>query len=167
MPKSVIAILAALAFAFTHGPASAQQSPSPEDFARQAAISNAFELQAAELVVKRGKDPRAIDFAKDMLRDHGKASAELMEAAKADGISLPNGLDDRRKKQLEALQAATEKDFDQAYLSTQMTAHEDAVTLFDAFAKSGNAGALKTFAQRTIGTLRMHTVRVHDLTDQK
>ncbi|WP_438753700.1 DUF4142 domain-containing protein [Pararhizobium sp. O133] len=65
------------------------------------------------------------------------------------------------------MQSATETDFDQAYLSTQITAHEDAVALFDAFAKSGNAGALKTFAQRTLGTLRMHNVRVHDMTDEK
>ncbi|WP_210187158.1 DUF4142 domain-containing protein [Pararhizobium arenae] len=153
--------------AFAPLPLAAQQSPSPQDFAREAAISNAFELQAAELAVEQGKDANAIAFAQDMLRDHGRASADLEEAAKTDGISIPTELDERRKKQLDALRTARDADFDQAYLSTQMTAHEEAVALFDVFAKSGNAGALKTFAQRTIGTLRMHNIRVHDLTDQR
>lgn len=167
MSKNLTGILTALVVACTPFAVVAQESPSPQDFAREAAISNAFEIQAAELAAKQGKDANAIAFAKDMLRDHGRASAELAEAAKADGISLPTEVDERRKKQLEALRTARDADFDQAYLSAQMTAHEEAVALFDVFAKSGNAGALKTFAQRTIGTLRMHNIRVHDLTDQR
>ncbi|WP_438750036.1 DUF4142 domain-containing protein [Pararhizobium sp. O133] len=98
MPKTVIGLFLALIFASSQSTAVAQQSPSSEDFAREAAISNEFELQAAQLAVKRGKDPRAITFANDMLRDHGNASAGLAEAAKKDGIRLSTALDDRRKK---------------------------------------------------------------------
>ncbi|KAB2654855.1 DUF4142 domain-containing protein [Brucella tritici] len=167
MSRYVTSILAALAFAFVLSPASAQQSLSPEEFAREVAISNAFEIEAAELAIERGKDPRAIGFARDMLRDHGRASAELMDAAKMDGVSISEGLDDRRQKQLDALKAATGADFDQAYLSTQVTAHENAVALLDAYAKSDNPGSLKSFAQQHLGTLRTHNIRVHDLTDRE
>jgi putative membrane protein len=164
MPKNTLMI--ALMLALAQSPASAQQGPSLQMFAKEASISNTFELRAAELAVKRAKDPRVVSFAKDMLSDHRRASGDLVEAAKTDGIPVSAELDERRKKQLDALLSATDADFDQAYFSTQVIAHEEAVALFDAFGKSGNAGALKTFAQKTIGTLRMHDVRVHDLTDQ-
>lgn len=74
------------------------------------------------------------------------------------------GLDEQHRKQLDALKAASEKDFDQAYLSTQVLAHEEAVKLFDECAQSNNAGALKSFAEKTLGTLRAHSVRIHGLT---
>lgn len=160
-------VLLALVFALTQSPALAQESLSPQEFAQEVVISNTFEVQAAQLAVGRAIDSRVVSFAKDMLRDHGRAAIDLAEAAKTDAIPLTSQLDERRKKQLEALVGATETDFDQAYFSTQVTAHEEAVTLFDTFAKSGNAGALKTFAEKTLGTLRMHNVRVHDLTDDK
>ncbi|CAN7674364.1 DUF4142 domain-containing protein [Rhizobium sp. LjRoot98] len=165
MPKNTIFL--ALVFAMIQSSVLAHESLSPQDFAREAAISNTFELEAAQLAVERANDPRAVSFAKDMVRDHGRAATDLAEAAKTDAVRFTSQLDERRKKQLDALVGAAETDFDQAYFSTQVTAHEETVTLFDTFAKSGNAGALKTFAQKTLGTLHMHNVRVHDLTDQE
>lgn len=82
-------------------------------------------------------------------------------------ISLPTGLDDEDTKKLAALKGASEADFDQAYLSTQVTARENAVALFTAFAKDGPDGPIKNFAANSIGTLRTHTVKVHGLTGSK
>ena len=146
------------------GIASAQDANAPEIFARKAAVSNMFEIEAAKLAVEKGRDDKAKEFARDMISDHGKATGELMKAADSQKVTLPTALDPEHQKKLDALKAASTTDFDQAYLSTQVSAHEEAVVLFDGYAKNGAAGALKSFAETTLGTLRTHNVRIHGLT---
>jgi putative membrane protein len=140
-----------------------RQAPPAEQFATEMASSDLFEIEAARIVLERGKDPKAIDFANQMLRDHEKASAGLAEAAKADKVALTPKMSDEHQKQLEALKTAAEADFDQAYFSTQITAHENAIALIEAYAKDGEAGALKSHAESVLGTIRTHAMRAHDL----
>lgn len=141
----------------------ARSAPPADQFASEVASSDLFEIEAARLVIERGKDPKAIDFANQMLRDHQKASAGLIEAAKADNVALTPKMSDEHRKQLGALKGAAEADFDQAYFSTQITAHENAIALIEAYAKDGEAGALKAHAESVLGTIRTHAMRAHDL----
>jgi len=150
--------------AFTSFGSTAQDENVPEVFAQKAAVSNMFEIEAAKIAVEKGRDETAKAFARDMISDHGKAAGELLKAADSQKITLPTALDVEHQKKLDALKAASTTDFDQAYLSTQVSAHEEAVILFDGYAKKGAAGALKSFAETTLGTLRTHNVRIHGLT---
>jgi putative membrane protein len=147
-------------------PAGAQQD-AKQVFVQKATFSNLFEIEAAKLTIERGKDDSAKQFARDMVMDHTKAQADLASAAAKENIRLPTGLDDEGSKKLAALKSAPDSDFDQAYLSTQVAAHEEAVSLFAAFAKNGPDGPIKNFAASTIGTLRTHTIKAHGLTDTK
>lgn len=56
--------------AFAQQQSLSRQAPSATQFAEEMASSDLFEIEAARLVVARGKDPKAIDFARQMLRDH-------------------------------------------------------------------------------------------------
>jgi predicted outer membrane protein len=145
----------------------AQQEKLPveaEGFARQAAISNLFELKAAELARQRGKGKQVLDFAERMRADHSRAGKELAEAARKDGAKLTDALDKESEEKLAALGALQGGDFDPAYLSSQVTAHESAVELFGNYAEHGQAGALKAFAEATYPTLRTHLIKVQSLT---
>lgn len=102
-----------------------------------------------------------------MLMDHRKAASDLEEAAAKENIDLPDGLDKEHSDKLTALSSAIEADFDQAYLSTQVVIHEEAIRLFTSFAADGRDGPIKNFATATLGTLRMHAIKVHGLTDNK
>ena len=56
---------------------------------------------------------------------------------------------------MDKLQQA-EAPLDQPYVELQRTAHTDAVSLFEAYAKDGDNATLKSFAQETLPTLKMH-----------
>lgn len=141
-------------------------TPASQDFAEKAAVSNTFEIEAAKLVLDRGKDPAAKTFAADMISDHEQAGIALANAAGEEHVQLPAGLDDEHREKLEALKSSSDQDFDQAYLSTQISAHEEAVSLFEHYAKNSSGGPLKSFAEKTLGTLRTHTIRIHGLTKE-
>ena len=136
------------------------------DFATKAAISNMFEIEAAKIEVAKGKAADAKQFASDMLKDHGKAGPELAKAAKEDGVAIPMQLDAEHQQKLDALSKSDPANFDQAYLSTQLTAHQDAVTLFQDFSRKGPNGQLKNTAAKILPDLRMHLTRVKGLTSK-
>ncbi|HLP68945.1 MAG TPA: DUF4142 domain-containing protein [Rhizobium sp.] len=140
-----------LALLLCDSAALAQDNPTrqtAEGFVAKAATANLFEVEAGKLVLQRGKDPKA------------------QEVATADGLSLPQGLDDEHKKKLDALKAASDADFDQAYLSTQLTGHQQTVALFDDCAKHGPEGEVRDTAKALLPTLRMHLAHIEELTDK-
>ncbi|KQS88535.1 MULTISPECIES: DUF4142 domain-containing protein [unclassified Rhizobium] len=143
-----------------------EQTLTPQAFAQKAAISNTFEIEAAKLVVERGKDPSARTFAKDMITDHERAGVELAQAARGEKFQLKAGLDNEHREKLEAIKASPDENFDQAYLSTQVSAHEAAVALFAKYTQQSTGGPLKAFTEKTLGTLRAHDVRIHGLTKE-
>ncbi len=137
-----------------------------EAFVAKAATANLFEVEAGKLALQRGKDPKAQEFAQQMVTDHQAAGSKMQEVAAADGITLPQELDDQHKKKLEALKTASEADFDQAYLSTQLIGHQQTVALFDDYAKHGPEGEVRDTAKALLPTLRMHLSHIEQLTDE-
>jgi putative membrane protein len=134
------------------------------DFAARAAMSNMFEIEAARVEISGGKADDAKQFARDMIRDHGKAGPLLGDAAKRDGIELPAALDAQHTDKLTALRQSDAAYLDQAYLSTQVTSHEEAVNLFDSYSKQGPDGQLKRTAAKILPDLRVHLTRIRGLT---
>ncbi|RAX41251.1 DUF4142 domain-containing protein [Rhizobium tropici] len=136
------------------------------DFATKAAISNMFEVEAGRIEIAKGRAHDAKQLAEDMVKDHGEADTMLRDAAKQDGIALPGALDDEHRQKLAALEQSDPPNLDQAYLSTQVTAHQQAVELFDAYSKKGPDGRLKRSAEKLLPDLRMHLTRVQALTSK-
>jgi putative membrane protein len=129
-------------------------------------MSNMFEIEAAKIESAKGKANDAKQFAQDMLRDHGKGAPLLSDAAKQDGVALPAALDDEHTQKLTALEQSDPSNMDQAYLSTQVTAHQQAVELFEAYSKKGPDGQLKRSAEKILPDLHMHLIRVRALTSK-
>jgi putative membrane protein len=75
-------------------------------------------------------------------------------------------LDVEHQQKVESLQNSDPANFDQAYLSAQVTAHQDAFALFEAYAKDGPEGRLKNTASKILTDLHMHLTRVQGLTSK-
>ena len=146
-------LFASVAFAQTP-PAAA---PSTQDFVNKVAISDMFEIQSSQLALAKQADADTKPFAEKMVQDHQKTSSELK--ALVDGgvkATLPTALDTQHQKMLDELKTKNGKDFDASYDQTQVKAHQDAVALFDAYAKGGDNSELKGWASRTLPHLREH-----------
>ncbi|TGV69003.1 DUF4142 domain-containing protein, partial [Mesorhizobium sp. M00.F.Ca.ET.158.01.1.1] len=70
-------------------------------------------------------------------------------------LQVPTATDAKHKSDIDALQSAKDP-VDKSYVQMQRDAHADAVKLFDGYAKDGDNAQLKTFAQQTLPTLKMH-----------
>lgn len=166
MKRTVIAIACVL----LAGPALAQSlgektgvnsalgvAPTTADFVKEVAVSDMFEIESSKLAEQKG-NAQEKTFAQQMVTDHTKTSGEL-KALVSDGkvqATLPTALDSSHQSKLDKLKNASGKDFSSDYDSYQVSAHEDAISLFDRYAKGGDNASLKDWADKTLPTLRHH-----------
>ena len=141
--------------------ARAQSATDPATFAAAAASSNMFEIESSQLALDKATGDDARQFAQQMIDDHTLAGENMKAAAEADGVMVPAAMAEKEQMQLEKLQAAGEGEaFDEAYLSAQVVAHDEAVALFQAFSEGGQESALRRFAAETLPTLEHHQTAV-------
>ncbi|CCV15405.1 DUF4142 domain-containing protein [Mesorhizobium sp. STM 4661] len=128
---------------------------SAQDFIDKAAAGGMFEVDSSKLVEGKVQDQGVKDFAQKMINDHGAANAKLEAIAGEQKLTVPTELDAKHKSDLDALQNSKDP-VDGTYVQMQRNAHSDAIKLFESYAKDGDNAQLKTFAQETVPTLKMH-----------
>jgi putative membrane protein len=155
MHLMLAALLGVSAIAAAH----AQPPANAQDFVTNAAIGGMFEVQSSQLALDKahGKDVKG--FARMMIRDHTKANDKLKKVAAEQKLAVPSDLDAAHQGDLDTLRK-TKGPFDPTYVAMQRKAHEEAVTLFETYAKDGTNGALKSFASATLPTLEMHRRKI-------
>ena len=72
-------------------------------------------------------------------------------------------MDKAHGAKLDKLNSLSGADFTRAYEGMQVSAHKDAVSLFERYAKSGDNADLKAFAAKTLPHLRDHLKMAEDL----
>ena len=92
-----------------------------------------------------------------MVTDHTKTTSELKGLVPADMKSaLPTALDDSSQKKLDKLRDTKPEEFSEQYDPMQVSAHKDAVSLFERYAKGGDDPKLKDWAAKTLPALQHH-----------
>jgi putative membrane protein len=142
-------------------------APTTADFVKQAAISDMTEIAAGKLGQERGNSEEKA-FSGQMITDHTKTSNEL-KALVAGGVKaeIPAGLDDASEKKIGRLKDAKPEDFSSDFRSMQVTAHKNAVDLFERYAKGGEDPKLKDWAGNTLPHLQHHLEMAQALDKKK
>jgi len=132
-------------------------SPSTADFVKEAATSDMLEIAAAKVAQSKGNAEEK-KFAEQMIADHGKTSSDLKSMVGSGEVKaeIPAALDDSSQKKLDKLNAAKPEDFAGEYDPMQVSAHKDAVSLFERYAKGGDNAKLKDWAGKTLPALQHH-----------
>jgi putative membrane protein len=143
------------------------QSPAPrtQEFVNKVAVSDMFEIQSSRLALTEKPDKDTKPFAQRMVKDHQKTTAELKKLIDSGKVQakLPTALDSDHQNMLDELKAKTGKEFDQSYDQIQVKAHQDAVALFEAYAKDGDNADLKKWAASTLPHLKQHLAMAQKL----
>jgi putative membrane protein len=173
MKRSLIALgcilLAAPALAQSVGEKTGVNStlgiaPTTADFVQEAATSDMFELQSSKLAAEKGTSQEK-SFAQQMITDHTKTTNDLKGLVNGGRVKaeIPTALDSSHQSKLDKLKSASGKDFSSDFDSYQVSAHKDAVSLFERYAKGGDNPDLKDWAGKTLPTLRHHLDMAQEL----
>jgi putative membrane protein len=138
-------------------------APTTPDFVKEAAMSDMLEIEAAKVAEKKG-NANEKSFAAQMITDHTKTSSELKQMVSGDAkAALPTALDDTSQKKLAKLRDAKSDDFASEYDPMQVSAHKDATSLFERYAKGGDDPKLKDWAGKTLPALQHHLEMAQDM----
>jgi len=143
-------------------------APTTADFVKEAAVSDIFELQSSKLAQQKG-NAQEKSFAEQMVNDHSKTTSDLKSLVNSGKVKaeIPNTLDSSHQGKLDKLKDANGKDFSSDFASYQVSAHKDAVSLFERYSKDGDNPELKNWAGKMLPTLQHHLEMAENLDKSK
>jgi putative membrane protein len=143
-------------------------SPTTQDFVTAAANSDMLEIAAAKIAQENG-NPDEKKFAEQMNADHTKTTNDIKAMVESGDVKaeLPSSLDPSSQAKLDKLRDARRRTFASEYDSMQVSAHKEAVSLFERYSKSGDNPRLKDWAGKLLPTLRHHLAMAEGLRNNK
>ena len=134
--------------------ASAGQLASKDrDFMMTAAKGGMMEVHMGQMAEKQGQSAEVKKLGKQMVADHTKANNQLMSLAATKGVKL-----DTRHK----MDKISGDRFDEQWLTQMVSDHQKTITAFETEAKSGSDAEVKSWASKTLPTLKKHLKMVQD-----
>jgi putative membrane protein len=134
----------------------ASDSGTNQVFVNHAATGGMAEVEMGKLAGAKASSPDVKKFAEQMVSDHTKANEELEKIATGKSLKVPTVLDAEHKAKLETLSKKTGAEFDKAYMQAQVSGHEKMQQLLSDEAKNSKDADLKTFAEKTLPTVKEH-----------
>jgi len=124
-------------------------------FMKEAGLGGKVEVTFAELALKKASNPKVKAFATQMIKDHGKANAQLAAIAEKAGVLISGDFLPDQKKHFDHLSTLSGAEFDKQYMKMMVEDHQKTVELF----KNGqqvNTQDLASFAKETIPVIEQH-----------
>jgi putative membrane protein len=127
-------------------------------FMAQAASGDQFEIQSSQLALQMSQNAGVRNFANMLIADHTRLSQAMAAAAVSARLNPPApALLPAQQAALDQLRASgSGPSFDLAFQQAQIQAHQNALTLMQNYAASGDVPALRSAAGQAIPTIQMH-----------
>jgi putative membrane protein len=142
--------------------ATAALSAPPQSFLRQAALTDNSEIQLGALAQARGASQEAREAGRMLQADHRasqQAAAPLMARYR---VRPPVGVLPEARTEMRRLQGLRGRAFDRELATFNVAAHQRAIALFQAQARSGDRDTA-AFARNQLPVLRHHLQMARDL----
>ncbi|MNV58971.1 hypothetical protein D3C71_1513690 [compost metagenome] len=126
------------------------------DFIENAAQSGHMEVEGSKMALEKSQNAEVKKFAQQMIDDHTKAGQQLAALAKSKGVDVPTDPSLMQQAKLKTL-GLRDEGFDEAYAEgVGVSAHEDAVKLFEEASNEAKDPEVKQFATETLPKLQQH-----------
>ncbi|NOW46374.1 putative membrane protein [Novosphingobium sp. SG751A] len=144
------------------------QTTDARTYLDKAAAGDSFEIESSRALLKTSKNPAVRNFASMMISAHQESSRKLRRAAEK--LKLAAGatsLSQDQQQKLDVIKSAGAADVDQLYLTSQRSAHNDALDLHRHYASDGDTPALKEAAGAIAPVVQKHLDELDKLTKQQ
>jgi putative membrane protein len=125
-------------------------------FINMAGTSGIEEVTFGQLAQTKASRAAVRRFAAQMVADHTTANQQLVALARAKQITPPSSMDTTHDQLYQQLQSMRGRDFDRAYMDSQVQDHEMAVQAFETEATNGTDPQVRSFAQQHLPKMRQH-----------
>jgi putative membrane protein len=129
-----------------------------QSFANVAAASDAFEIETSRLALANGASAAVKSYANKMIEAHTASTAKLKTAAAAasPAVTPDPAFNAEQQQKLDQLKMLNGAAFDRAYKAEQTAGHQQTLDALKAYAATGDAAPLMTFAADTVPVVTAH-----------
>jgi putative membrane protein len=172
-----------------------QLSQTDEKFVQMAAHNGLMEIRMGNMAARKAQHPAVKQFGQTLVQDHTKANAELRQVAANKGMKLPiveekiagagqDAADSERQQVREKedatagqghkehaegmkkLQNLSGTEFDREFVQLAVTSHQKTIHEFEKASQQLEDTQIKSWAQKTLPTLREHLQKAQGLQTQ-
>jgi putative membrane protein len=134
-------------------------SAQDRSFVRQMALSNRTEIALGSLAAAKATNDSVRMYAQMMVMEHTTADSTLGLLAGSLGISVPpDSLAAASEALRTAMMGLTGRDFDSAYIGSQIPGHQTALTIAQTETNAGTNAQLRSFAESMTPKIQQHLV---------
>jgi len=130
------------------------------EFAVAAANGGMAEVELSKVAETKATNAKVKEFATMMTKDHMTANEELMALAKTKNITLPTTVGVDEQKTMGDLQKKSGAEFDKDYVDVMVTDHKKTIDLFEKASTDAKDAEIKSFAIKTLPTLKNHLAAI-------
>ena len=123
-------------------------SPKDKNFLIGAASTGTWEIATAKLAEQKAQNSTTKEVAARMIADHSSANKELVDLGKRKGVAISAA--EGKAQQIPG------EGFDKRYLNLVVQDHQEESSLFEKEAKSGDDADIKSWAAKTLPTIKQH-----------
>jgi putative membrane protein len=149
------------------GSSSSMMNSMDKKFVMEAAMGGMMEVELGKLAAEKGMSDDVKQFGQKMVDDHSKANDDLMQVASTKGITLPTALDAKHKAMRDKFASMSGAAFDKAYKQEMLKDHRKDVAEFQKESMKAADADIKSFATRTLPTLKEHLSMIEGMTANK
>jgi putative membrane protein len=125
-------------------------------FAHEATIGGAAEVQAGKLAGSKAQNQAVKDFANRMVKEHSSAGERLAAVMKNNPYPNSSPLDKDHRVEMDQLQKASGRAFDELYIRAQIIDHQRTAQLYEWIIDNGQDARLQQFAMDVLPTVLDH-----------
>lgn len=133
-------------------------------YVAKAGASDKYEMESSKLVLAETSDPKLKSFAQMMVDDHTKSTADVVAAAKADGMTPGAAkLTAKQSSMIADLKKVSGAKRDALYKKQQVAAHQETLALQQDYAANGDKTHLKAVAGNIVPVVEQHLSAVKSM----
>ena len=134
-----------------------------DNFWSEAASGGMAEVELGRLAQTKAQNPDVKRFAEMMVADHTKSNDELRSLATKKNVPLPTSMGARHQATMDRLNGLSGAEFDRAYVEAMVCDHEATVQLFEGQTQGSSDTDARSFAEKTLPTLRRHLEMIKEI----
>ena len=125
-------------------------------FVRMAASANLMEIRLGQLAQTKAGNPAVKQFGQRMVTDHNQMQQQLRSTAASMGQNFTPTMNSQHEQEVTRLQALNAQEFDRAYMTSMIRAHQQDVTEFQTRSRSAGSSQIRSLATSSLPMLQQH-----------
>jgi putative membrane protein len=135
-------------------------------FMAHASADGMAEIHMGQMALEKSSDAKVKQLAQRIVDDHTDANGKLRALAQTKQVTLPTAPTAEAQHSADAMTDLDTKKFDKEWAAAMVKDHQKAVTLFSTEIRKTQDPEIRTFAEKTLPTLKTHLKLAQQLRGQ-